>query len=88
MRDFYVTFPDISSLGSWLSQINLQGAKVIALYFTFALGLATAFCLLLFQEFKLSPINVQYPKVDLLSVWEPAHCSFEYPTTWVWLVSI
>jgi len=43
----------------------------MALYLALALDLATT-CFLLFQDIKLSPIEIQYPEVDLLSDRDPA----------------
>ena len=54
--------PNINSL----SQINSQVEEAIALCSASALDFTT--CFLLFHEIKISPIKIQYPEVDLLSV--------------------
>jgi len=62
-----VTSTNCNSLSNYLSQISSQIAEAITLYYVSALDLATTLCFLLFQEIKLSPMETQYPEVDLLS---------------------
>ena len=47
-------------------------ARVIARYSASALDPATTSCFLLLQDIRLPPIKTQYPKVERLSVGEPA----------------
>jgi len=66
-----VTSPNCNSFSNCLSQISSPAPKAMALYLALALDLATT-CFLLFQDIKLSPIEIQYPEVDLLSDRDPA----------------
>ncbi|RDX90061.1 hypothetical protein CR513_28118, partial [Mucuna pruriens] len=54
------------------THINSQVAEVIARYSTSALEPATVFCFLLFQETTFSPIDMQKPVVNRLSMGDPA----------------
>jgi len=60
--------------------------ETITLYYASPLDLTTTFCFLLFQEIKLSPIQTQYPKVDLLSKGEFVQSTSEQHTNLVWLL--
>jgi len=81
-----MTFTNCNSFSNCLSQIILRVVEVITLYSVFTLNLVITFCFLLFQEIKLSPMETQYPEVDLLSKGDLAQSTSEQQRTLVWLL--
>lgn len=54
--------------------------NITALYYAFAVDIATIFFFIFYHDDKLPPIRTQYPKVGCLSLGDFTQSTLDYPT--------